>query len=96
MYMFYFFIVVRLEGVEVVQTNMKNVVFLTVYETAPTMNASPKMFVGAATQRMHALQHTGHMNVRLTAPHSDCGVESLLRETQMDVDHLDLEQALDL
>ena len=42
MYMFYSFIVVRLERVEVVQTNMKNVVFLTVHETAPTMNASPR------------------------------------------------------
>ena len=34
------------------------------------------------------------MNARLTAPHSDCGVESSLRETQMYVDHLYLEKAL--
>ena len=54
---------------------MKDIIVPTVHEMASTMNAPPMMFVGAAIQRVHALQYTGHMNARLTAPHTDCGIE---------------------
>ena len=54
---------------------MEDVVFPTIREMASTMDAPPKMFVGAAIQRVHVLQDTGHMNARLTAPHLDGGIE---------------------
>ena len=44
------------------------------------------MFVGAAILRVHALQDTAHMNVRLTAPHTDCGIEHFLGELEFGMD----------
>ena len=58
------------------------------------MDAPPKMFVGAAIQRVHALQYAGHMNARLTAPHSDCGIEYLPREIEFVMDGMYLEHTL--
>ena len=61
---------------------MEDILLSTVHHEAPTMNAPPKMFVGAAILRVHALQYTCHMNTRLTAPHTDCGIEYLPREIE--------------
>ena len=58
------------------------------------MDAPPKMFVGAAIQRVHTLQYAGHMNARLTAPHSDCGIEDFSRELEFLMDGMDPEHTL--
>ena len=68
-------IVFRIERVYFVDTDMENVFVSTVHKMASTMDAPPMMFVGTAIQRVHALQDIGHMNARLTAPHTDCGIE---------------------
>ena len=78
------FVVVGIERVHVVDPNVEDVLVSTVHEIASTMDAPPKMFVGAAILQVHALQDTGHMNARLTARHTDCGIEHFLGEFGMD------------
>ena len=68
-------IIIEIERVHIVDPDMKNVIISTVHQITSTMNAPPKMFVGAAILRVHALQDTGHMNTRLAAPHTDCGIQ---------------------
>ena len=58
------------------------------------MDTLPKMFLGAAIQRVHAMQYTGHMDARLAAPHTDCGIKHLLRELEFRVDGMCFEQSL--
>ena len=81
-----FLIVVRMERVHVVDADMEDVLVSTIHQIASTMDAPPKMFVSAAILRVHALQDTGHMNARLAAPHTDCGIEHLLRELEFGID----------
>ena len=73
---------------------MEYILVSTVHKMASTMDALPKMFVGAAILRVHTLQYAGHMNTRLTAPHTDCGIEDLPWEIQFGVDGMYLEHAL--
>ena len=75
MYVFDLFVVFRNERVYFIDADMEDIFVLTVHEMASTMNAPPKMFVGAAIKRVHALQFTGHMNASPTAPLTDCGIE---------------------
>ena len=82
MYVFDLFVIFRIERVDVSDTDMKYILVATVHKMASTMDAPPIMFVGAAIQRVHALQYTGHMNARLTTPHTDCGISHLLRELE--------------
>ena len=42
-------------GVHIVDPGMENVLLLTVHHIVSTMNAPPKMFVGAAILRVHTL-----------------------------------------
>ena len=70
-----FLVIIGIERVHVVDSDMEDVLLPTVHEIASTMNAPPKMFVGAAILRVHALQDTGHMNARLAAPHTFCGIQ---------------------
>ena len=79
-------VVVRIERVHVVDADMEDVLVSTAHEIASTMDAPPKMFVGAAILRVHALQDTSHMNARLTAPHTDCGIEHFLGEPKLRMD----------
>ena len=81
-----FLIVVQIERVHVVDADMEDVLLPTVHQIASTMAAPPKMFVGAAILRVYALQDTGHMNVRLTAPHMDCSIEHFLGELEFGMD----------
>ena len=67
--------VFRIERVYFIDADMKDFLISTDDKMASTMNAPPMMFVGAAIQRVHALQYTGHINACLTAPHTDCGIE---------------------
>ena len=85
-HVFDFFIVVRIERVHIIDADVEDVIVLTVHQIASTMDAPPKMFVGAAILRVHALQDTVHMNARLTAPHTDCGIQSLPRELEFGMD----------
>ena len=71
----HFLIIIGIERVHVVDADMEDVLLSTVHQIASTMNAPPKMFLGAAILRVQALQDTGHMNARLTAPHTDCGIQ---------------------
>ena len=89
-----FLVVVGIERVYVINSNMENVLLLTIHQITSTMDALPKMFVGAAIQRVHTLQYAGHMNTRLTAPHSDCGIEDLPREIEFVMDGMYLEHTL--
>ena len=73
---------------------MKDILLATVHEVTPTMYAPPKMFVGAAILRVHTLQYAGHMNTRLTAPHTDCGIEDFSREIELLRDGMYLEHTL--
>ena len=86
----------RIERVDVVDADEEDVLALTVHEMASTIDAPPKMFVGAAIQRVHALQDTGHMNTRLTAPHTDCGIENLLGEAEFGMDGMNPKHALEV
>ena len=86
MHMLDFLVVVGIERVHVVDPKVEDVLVSTVHEIALTMDAPPKMFVGAAILRVHALQDTAHMNVRLTAPHTDCGIEHFLGELEFGMD----------
>ena len=81
-HVFDLFVIFRIERVDVIDADMEYILVSTVHKMASTMNAPPMMFVGAAIQRVHALQYTGHMNARLTAPHTDCGIKHLLRELE--------------
>ena len=65
---------------------MEDVLFPTVHHEASALDAPPKMFVGAAIQRAHALQYTGHMDARLAAPHTDCGIQHFLGELEFRMD----------
>ena len=89
-----FLIVIGVKRIDIVDADMENVLLLTIHEITPTMDAPPKMFVGAAIQRVHALQYAGHMNARLTAPHSDCGIEDFSRELEFVMDGMYLEHTL--
>ena len=73
--MFDFLIIIGIERVHIVDADMKNVIISTVHHETSAMDAPPKMFVGAAILRVHAFQDTGHMNTRLAAPHTDCGIQ---------------------
>ena len=75
-------LVFGIERVHFIYTDMKEIILPTVHEMASTMNTPPMMFAGAAIQRVHALQYTGHMNARLTAPHTDCGIEYFTGELE--------------
>ena len=74
MYVLDLLIIIGIERVHIVDADMKNVIISTVHQI---MNAPPKMFVGAAILRVHPLQYTGHMNARLAAPNTDCGIQYL-------------------
>ena len=73
---------------------MEYILVSTVHKMASTMDALPKMFVGAAILRVHTLQYAGHMNTRLTAPHTDCGIEDFSREIELLRDGMYLEHTL--
>ena len=96
MYVFNLLVFFRIERVNVVDTDVEDVLVSTVHEMASTMNAPPKMFVGAAIQRVHALQDTGHINARLTAPHTDCGIQHLLGEPEFRMDGMNMKHALEV
>ena len=53
--MFDFLVVVGIERVHIVDADMKNVLLSTVHQITSAMDTPPKMFVGAAIQRVHAL-----------------------------------------
>ena len=91
---FDFLVVVRVKRVYVIDTNVKDILLATIHQEAPTMHAPPKMFVGAAILRVHTLQYAGHMDTRLTAPHTDCGIEYLPREIELLRDSMYLEHTL--
>ena len=57
-----------------------------IHQMASTMDAPPKMFVGTAILRLHPLQDTGHINARLAAPHTDCGIQHFLGEPELRMD----------
>ena len=65
---------------------MEDVLLSIIHEVTSTMDAPPKMFVGAAILRVHALQYTGHMNARLAAPHTDCGIQHFPGEPELRMD----------
>ena len=75
MHVFDLFVVFLIERVYFIDADMEDVFVSTFHKMASTMDAPPMMFVGAAIQRVHALQVTGQMNARLTAPRTDCGIE---------------------
>ena len=79
-----FLVIIGIERVHVVDADMEDVLLPTVHEIASTMDAPPKMFVGIL--RVHALQDTGHMNARLTAPHTDCGIQRLFWKLEFCMD----------
>ena len=87
----FFFIVVRIKRIDIVDADMEDILVSTVHKT---MDAPPKMFVGAAILRVHTLQYAGHMNARLTAPHTDCGIEDFSREIEFGVDGMNAKEAL--
>ena len=86
------FFFVRIKRIDIVDADMEDIVS-TVHEITPTMKAPPKMFVGAAILRVHTLQYAGHMNARLTAPHTDCGIEDFSREIEFGVDGMNATEA---
>ena len=88
------FFFVRIKRIDIVDADMEDILVSTVHEITPTMNAPPKMFVGAAILRVHTLQYAGHMNARLTAPHTDCGIEDFSREIEFGVDGMNAKEAL--
>ena len=73
---------------------MENVLLSIIHEKTSTMHAPPKMFVSAAILRVHTLQYAGHMNTRLTAPHSDCGIEDFPGELEFVMDGMEPKHTL--
>ena len=55
MNVFDFLVVVRIKRIDIVDADMEDILVSTVHEITPTMDAPPKMLVGAAILRVHAL-----------------------------------------
>ena len=49
------FFFVRIKRIDIVDADMEDILVSTVHKMASTMDAPPKMFVGAAIQPVHAL-----------------------------------------